>query len=180
MPSKQLYFYATSPDILEVIATLEAEQPIKYYQAGLRRPDETKVYSSLLHVGIGEVDAGENNYCPGYIILPENVAVQLRTVPQYNGETKVAIDQKLNPSSIYFRPCGKYSRGQAIIEGSLGTISTDPLSIDLFKTFSKHIRSRFVKIEKAFVGKNAMHFLQLGWRLTQNLQSPRASDIQLL
>jgi len=179
MATKQIFFYATHDDLVTVIKEIEKQNKIKYYRAGLLDKKDLTEYSTLLSNELGIANSGDNNLCNSYIVLDAIQNLQLREVPQRKGGVKFAVDQMMNKNSIYFRPCGKLQESQAIVEGKVGTISDDKSSIQLFNCFTKEFKSSFVKIKGILIGKVAYDHYKDGWRLTQNIQSPKEYDLRI-
>lgn len=180
MATKQVLFFATKNDLIQVIEKIEAETSVKYHRGGLLNKEELKEYSSLMQEGIGVSKYGDNNLCTSYLVINDNLEFEIRNLPQRNGEVKYALDQKLNRASIFFRPCGIYKKEQAIIEGKLATISEEKLSIQLFNIFFKELKSKFTKVKGYLVGKEAFEYYNSGWRLTQNAHTPKEYDLKLI
>lgn len=179
MANKQLFFFATGADLAEMLSIVEAQANVTYHKSGLLSKEEMASHPALPKESLGIAESGDNNQCISYLVLYPDTELQVRVVPQRAGGEKMAIDQQRNPASLFFRPAGKYAQGQAIIEGKIGTISTDKQSIDLFNLFAKALRSKFKKANNYLVGKEAMEHYTNGWRLVQNVSSPKDYDFQV-
>jgi hypothetical protein len=178
MTGKGTYFFATKQDIETVVRNVESNLSLKYIQSGLFDTEEIQPFSSLLmEPGLGHAIAGDNNHCKRYLVTLQNIEIQIRTVPQRRGGVKYAIDSVLNPISITMAPGGVFREG-ILVEGSIRTISKDVDALKIYKTFEKHIKSNFKRIQEYYVGLEAHIYLKNGWRLTQSEQAPKESDLQ--
>jgi hypothetical protein len=179
MPSKQTLFFATAADIKEVIQNIESSNKLKYQRMGLLEQSELKSADSLLNNGLGIANAGDNNLCTSFLVIDRNKEIVSREIPQKAGGIKFAIDQLKNPAAIEIRPAGVFESAQAIIEGRIATASADIRSAELFSLFSKALKSKFVKLNTYFVGKEAFKSYEEGWRLTQSVPSPKDYDLKV-
>lgn len=173
----QLSFFATNSDLKEVLSEFEQASQINYNRAGLLDNKDIKVYSSLINENIGIATTTDSNTCVSFLILDRRDDVKIRTISQNDGGQKFAIDQLKNPSSIFFRPGGIIEENKAIIEGKIGTVSSDQTSIQIFNAFSKIIKQKFSKLKGYYLGNQASKLLKEGWRLTQNVNAPKDYDL---
>lgn len=179
MATKRILFYATKDDLIELIKKIEAEKEIKYFRAGLLSIEELKEYASLIgNVDIEGAKFGDCNLCSRYLIVNKETNIKMREVPQLKGNIKYAIDQKINGTSVIFRPCGIFKAEKAIIEGEFSTIHSNKDSVDIFNGIAKKFKSGFAKIKGCFVGNEALKYYNEGWRLTQNVKSHIEYDFQ--
>jgi hypothetical protein len=176
--SKSIYFYVTPNDLTTILENFEATNQIKYYRAGVRSKEELIVLHSIQDQNAGVAPFGDRNQCPMFLIIPQTHVVNFIEINLYSGETKFPVDQKLNPSSIVLRPGGIYTSGNAIIEGTCGTIHSDKGSLELFNCFTKKLRLHCKKIGYSYVGTEALEYYSRGWRLTQNISSPKECDLR--
>jgi hypothetical protein len=179
MPTKQILFFATAIDLIEILKNIESKIGIKYYISGLLNENQLTKYTSLVRETIGITQFGDNNLCTSYLVINSDNEIKMRHIDQLDGKSKIGIDQRVNPESIYFRPGGQFEAENSIIEGKIGTISNEKQSSELFNAFSKEFKSRCIKVKGYLVGKDAFEKYKLGWRLTQNVGAPKEYDLQL-
>ena len=96
------------------------------------------------------------------------------------GNDRVSISELGNPDSVSFLPGGVYSNS-IHLEGNVGTVSDTPAAKALLKRFVSAIKKSFTKNQwhGVYVGPEAMHLLESGYRLTQAVQSPHEFDLKL-
>ena len=136
MKSRQILFYGSDIDILEIVSTVEDEIELKYYLYGLLNESDIQSIESLRTVKVGQCNCVDTNLCISYLALLRKDQIQIETINQRKGGVKFGIDQKLNPSSVHLRPCGRFEEGNAIIQGRIDTINDHPDSIKIFSVFS--------------------------------------------
>jgi hypothetical protein len=179
MSSKQLFFFSDPKDLALVLEPIEFNENIKYCETGLLDSSLVREYLSLFEIpNIGYVTVGDWNHCKSYLAYGKNDIIQVRDVPQRTGEIKYAVDQKLNPRSVVVKPGGILTDG-VLIAGSIGTISNEPFSVNLFKLFAKLIKKNFSKVGAFYVSPIAKKHLENGWRLVTNDKSPKEYDLKL-
>jgi hypothetical protein len=177
--SKSVYFFVTPNDLAPILESFDSTNHVKYYRTGLRSKEELMAFNSIPDQNVGLAPFGDKNQCPMYLMVPKTQVVNFREINLYSGETKFAVDQKINPSSIVLRPGGIFTSADAIIEGTCGTIHSDAESLELFKSFTKQLRTHSKKVGYCYVGKEALEYFSKGWRLTQNISSPKEYDLQV-
>lgn len=86
------------------------------------------------------------------------------------------VDQSLNKQSIIISLGSEYE--DAVICGTIGTISKDTISINIYKEWTKAIRKNSIKIGTFYVGRGLIETLKSkGKRFTTDLSSPIESDL---
>jgi hypothetical protein len=175
MKRYQVNIFATKADLESLLRIIEAKQELQFVRTGLFdvvQNREVTLFGSNLGIAV----SGDNNQEATYLVANRSECIQCRTVPQRSGDIKYAIDQQTNSRTIVFRPSGVFGEG-CLIAGYIGTISTDPVAIALFQSFSREIKHQFKKIKSFYVGKEAEALLAKGWRLTSNIKSPLSYDL---
>lgn len=177
MAKHQVSFFATTADLELLLRSVEATRQLHFVATGLFDSPELEALQSLLTIsGLGGLDVGDINQAEGYLIAPRDHPIVARSVPQRRGGVRYAVDQVSNPATIVIRPGGSFS-DQCLIASQVGTLSDDPVSLDLYRAFSSVIRRHFSKIGSYFVGPQAADLLDQGWRLTSNVKSPPIYDL---
>ena len=178
MAKNQLSFFATKADLESLLRTVESKQQLQFVATGLfDSPDIEPMQSLLATPNLGHLSVADHNQGPCYLVASREVFIKVRAVPQRRGGVKYAVDQQENPKTIALRPSGSFGE-TCLIDGQVGTISDDPISLELFRLFTKEIRYQFTKINEFYVGKEAGELLDKGWRLTANAKSPALYDLK--
>lgn len=179
MSNKQCLFFITKPDVEVLLREVENTFEIEYYLMGLFDKQSTIHYSSIFNdPEVGFASFGDWNHIDRYLMLPKNIQLNIRNVPQKKGGIKYAIDQMTNPKSLEIKLGGVYKeKDKVIIGGRIGTVSVDPFSLELYNFFSKKIKKEFKKIGSFYVGKDAEDKLDDGWRLVTSIGSPKEYDL---
>jgi hypothetical protein len=172
--------FATIEDIKSIITPIESSLTIQYHLAGLLDNNKIPFYTSLLNTpNLGYAPSGDWNKVDSYLILPKDETLNVRSVPQRAGGIKFAVDQMINPKSIEIKTGGIWeNKEHVLVAGQVGTISDDPTSTEIFKSFSTTIREQFSKIHEFFVGEHAEAKLDKGWRLVTMAESPIEYDLK--
>jgi hypothetical protein len=102
--------------------------------------------------------------------------VRVREVPQVRGGTRYTFDQATTPDSIEVTPGGFY-RSDVLLYGRVATISTTPISKQIYGAFTSAIRASFAHIREFYVGPQAAELLRSGCRLTIGADSPTEYDL---
>lgn len=180
MSSKQLHFYATYNDIEKVLQQLEAQQSVIYVLAGLFDYDCPKSFGTYRAINSLSVSPdGDLNRMPGYLIANQLHKILVRKVPQKDGRQRFAIDQYLNPETLYFQSGGLFAN-KIIVPGKIGTIHRTTDSKKLYDLFSKIMSEHFCKIRSYYVGPEAHGLWESGMRLGLSLNASRDLDLRKL
>ncbi|HLW65304.1 MAG TPA: hypothetical protein VKS79_08295 [Gemmataceae bacterium] len=174
----QRHFFATADDLIPVFERAEKKQPLVYTLAGLF--DSTE----LIHANSG-ADLPSLHQpaphegaigCPHYVVVPRELSVQIREVPQRAGGIKYAVDQLINPDSIIVSH-GGLREPNALLSGNVGTCTGSKISVSLYRSFSYAIGKQFVRVRSFWVGPEAYRLFMNGWRLTTDVDRPREYDL---
>ena len=178
MNGHQLNMFASKVDLAMLMRAVELKKELQYVHAGLFDSPKINQRLTLLNdANFGIAFKGDSNLEERYLIADRLEIIDVRSVSQYGGGVKYAIDQKNNPRSIIFRPGGQFSE-TCIIAGIIGTISEDMYSLTLFNLFSKEIKKQFRRIQSFWVGKDAENLRHKGWRLTNSVKSSPLYDLK--
>ena len=177
MTTRRLEFFAVSPDLQELLFSIEATHRLQYVEAGLCDRQEVVPRESLADIpGLGIANHGDTNQETVFLVANRESVIHVRTVAQRKRGAKFAIDQVANPHTIVFRPGGRYA-GSSVIAGQVGTTSGTAESKELFEVFAAEIRHRFEKVRSFYVGKGAGALLDSGCRLTASIKAPPVYDL---
>jgi hypothetical protein len=175
--SKSFHFFATKRDLESIIMEVESKRMLQYIRAGLFDSPEIFVVVSGLNIpNLGIASHGDQVHEEKYLVDNLDSHITIREVPQFKGGMLYAIDQKINKQTIALRPGGLY-QNIAIIAGEVSTCTENPASKELMNLFAQIIRRQFIKIKSFFVGPQAEQFLDVGYRLTTSVKSPKEIDL---
>ena len=173
MGTKSISLFATRADCEPFLQIIETTTALNYMRCGLFVKEELILYNTYLSIDdfgttFQGAAVGENRY----LIAPSDTQIQVRAVPQRKGGVLYAIDQWDNPTSIILQPGGRY-RDKYVISGQLGTISDDPVSVNLYRSFLREIRKRFTYIGSYWVGPEALQLCKEGVCLTHDISASK-------
>jgi len=167
MKSVQTMFFAEKSDIEPVLKNIEKLYEIQYFEMGLFDEQKTIRYNSIFEIkDLGFSASGDWNYDRRLLIVPSNISLNIREVPQRKGGAKYAVDPTRNPVSICLQ-LGGILKGKenVLVAGKVGIVADDVFSLGIYKSYHSAIKKEFKKIEEFYVGQEAEEKLRLGWRL---------------
>ena len=177
MATRVIRFFAARQDLIPVIQAVEGQRSLKYVLTGLLKSPELIVFRSALDISSLGKASHESAICgASYLVVDSNDNVVSHERPQNAGGVRYEVNQLGNPRSVYFQPGGEFG-GKALLYGRIGTISDDPASIQILRSFAAAIRKRFRKVQGDYVGPNAEVSWRSGTRLTAAVQSPPEFDL---
>lgn len=177
--TRRYSFFATRSDLISLLEKVECQRQIYYVRIGL-------FDSAMLQYAVnarcieqlGVALAGDQNQVPSYLIVDAKTEVDVEKIPQRRGGVKYVVDQLQNSKSIVLKPGGEFEN-IAIIAGEFGTVSRDGDSLSLLSLVSKQLRKDFKNIKGWYVGREAIKAMNLGVRLTANINSPPVNDLRI-
>lgn len=177
MKSKKLMFFGTREDLEPIIKNIEIKFEIKYFKMGLFDDKEVRLYDSIDEIlEFGNPRIGDWNKDMRLIMMPKELSLVIREVPQKKGSKKYAIDPLENQTSICFQFGGIVKDG-VLLAGTVGTVFFSDFALNIFNEFSFSLKKKFRKIGNFYVGKNAENKLKAGWRLVTNENSSTEYDL---
>ena len=177
--SRSTYYFATRQDILAGSESFENGIGVQYIQTGLFESAEFRAFSSVDQIAtVGKSDTGSSSSDLSFLVMLADQAVRVRDVQQRKGGVLYAIDQLANSKSISVRYGGVYE-DQYVIRGEVGTVSDDPQSLELYKTFVSSISKQFSSFNGYRIGPEAMRLHKSGMRLTHASGTDRKYDFVL-
>lgn len=173
----QRHFFALPDDLALVFDAVESKTAVSYALAGIfDTPDVTSLYAGRALPSLHVPAAGSSMDCATYLVMPADVAVQVRPVPTSLGPTRFAIDQLLNPASVTLSH-GGFDANMTLISGRVATASAAPQAKRLQSAFANAIGKLFERVNAYWVGLKAMEHFQRGGRLTHSASSPPEYDL---
>lgn len=177
--TKQYPFFATQLDLSEWLSAVEDERDLDYVEVGyFDMPSKYKRFKNLASSErLGVAVYGDQAREPAYLVLPVSTEIEVRRIEARGGGTRYAIDQEVNPISIFLSPGGVFHE-DVIISGRIGTVSVHPESLALLRLFFEKLERRFAKIRSFYVGHDAGKWLDAGRRLATSVRSPTEYDLK--
>jgi hypothetical protein len=178
MAKKQLFFYATTNDLLDVLETAASKTSFSFAHINEKsKPPE--VYQNFTDIDdLSIANFGDQNKEKFYLLINPEAKPKIRIVEQRNGGVKMFFDQRSHPESVLLRPGGVFKEFECIVAGQIGTISQDQWSESLYKLLAATLRKQFTKIKSFYVGAEALVKLDQRVRLTTNMKCPIEYDLQ--
>ncbi|MFC6226126.1 hypothetical protein ACFP2F_22980 [Hymenobacter artigasi] len=124
---------------------------------------------------LGQVQYHSTGLAPRLLLLPMEVALTVRPVPQNAGGVRYLVDQLANPYGFLLTLGGTFQPG-ILVESEATTLATDAASLALFASWAKVVRKQG-RTSNAYVGPEAAQLLAVGWRLVTDARSPLEYDL---
>ncbi len=176
MRGKRVTFFATEQDFRHFILAFEATAPCQYFETGSFEDPAIPTYSSLLQVPtLGKVPYHSTVLAPCLLLLPLDVALTVRSVPQRAGGVRYLVDQLANPYGFLLTMGGTFQPG-VLVASEASTLATDAASLALFANWAKLVRKQ-CRMGYAYVAPEAALLLAGGWRLVSDARSPLEYDL---
>jgi len=167
MKAKRILFFATRDDLKMVLTDVESQEQLKYVLEGAFEINEVLEYRSLIgNPLVDKSNAGTSTLCHIFMVVPNDIKVEARKVPQRKGGVLYFVDSDNLDKPVRIRPGGVFKEG-IIIEGVVDMMTGNPDSERIFELFKKATKQHFKKIHQYWVGPEAKACLEKGWRLTQ-------------
>lgn len=174
-------YFATLADIEPILKMMEDSFQLQYFKTGLFDESGIVHYNSIFEkMDIGFTDKANWMSDDNFLVIPRNLILNVRDVPQKKGGIKYAVDQSTNMKSICIQLGGIYvKKDKVLVAGKLSTIAEESTSLELYGFFSKKIKKAFRKIEEFNVGKEAEEKLHSGWRLVLDERRKEEYDLKI-
>jgi hypothetical protein len=112
MRGKRVTFFATELDFHQFIRAFEATAQCQYFEAGSFDNPAIPTYTSLCDVlTLGKVQYHSTVLAPCLLLLPLDVELTVRSVPQRAGGVRYLVDQLANPYGFLLRMGGTFQPG---------------------------------------------------------------------
>lgn len=176
--SQGRYFFLTKEDLISIMRSVQASEPVYYVETGNFASNDIKRYDSLEEYE----DIGINKFgrqcSEGFLVLKQHDKLTLREVLQRDGSIRYFVDQLENQDSIILYPSGVYAK-EYFICGQIGTASTTETSIKLFKLFEKYIKKQCkMKIGRYYISESAKEMYGGRRFITISVKEDVAYDIK--
>lgn len=173
------HFYATSEDLIPVIEKVESKLSLKYARCGHFESADIHFYFSGLDLPtLGKPLAHESAVSdPAYLVSHRDTAIQTRELSEFKGRPRFAVDQAYNEHTTVLWHGGLYG-SRILLHGRVDTISQSKQAQQIQRAFGSALRKYFARIRAFYVGPQAEHLLDSGYRLTAAEQSPPDYDLR--
>jgi hypothetical protein len=181
---RNLEFFATKQDSLELLEFLEQKSPLFYVRWGYYPSRDVPSYSSAAQ--IPELGAptyprrGEDRY----FIFSKPVKVRFRTIQRDTGEKRYVTRPPDGVPWVHLHSGGMYGE-DLMVEGIIETAAYKREEMQLFNLLYRTIRKRFTRVEStnmgtSHVGQQALELLRGGMRFVRGgYDNPRDMDFKL-
>lgn len=169
--------FATCLDLHLWLDDLVAAHRLAFTKGGMFNDPIVLTFRELDAVpNLGTALSGNQLSEPSYLIHPNDYNLTLRDVPQRNGGTRYAIDQRTNPECVGACFGGQFG-DHFVISGQIGHATEHPVSKQLHRVLLTQLKHKFTRIQSYWVGPRAAQMLEEGARLTINHQAAREYDL---
>jgi hypothetical protein len=178
MGRNQFMFFATAKDLAPVLSILEARKKLQYTPMRDVVSDRAKIYLSYADLlDFGQADHPTAVMNPDYLVALQGTAVQVETIYPRTGGVNFSIGQDLNKDTVTLSPGGMYGQ-DALLYGSIATISESEASFNLYDFMVEPYLARFTQVNEFFLGPEAFDLWKSGVRLTTLATSPTKFDLK--
>ena len=180
MSKMQTPFFATREDLIGILEAVAEKKPFSLAGIYGLESSVSPTYKSVSEIEDLSISVyADHNREKSYLLIKPSSTPKLGEKEMRKGGINRYLDQSTHPESVFLRPGGVYGNVECIVAGSLGTISSDLWSLDLYKICSSEIRKKFRKIKSYYVGKEAQSHLKRGVRLTTSIRYPEEYDLSV-
>lgn len=177
---KRVFFFATPHDIIPVLRRFEANAPLKFVVMGNITTPNRAIYlqsSDIPNPGIATHETG--NGSTAYMVSLRDTKNNIRKFVGKSGEHRWTLDNGDNEESVILTMAGLWEDG-TLLPGLIDTLHQTSVPQQLMKWFLSALKQEgFTKIERWWVGREAMAMLRSGKRLTTTaVQSPPQFDLK--
>jgi hypothetical protein len=168
MSGKQIPFFATTTDLIEVCREIVDELGVKFVECGLfDNPNMVEIFDpSLLREQTG------------YMVLDAEIILKSRPVEQRKGGVRYAFDPGSNGGHTLIRTGGE-SNASMLLPGDVALMANAPPDAKrIFSAFDNKLKKSFEKIKTYRVGPEAAALLDKGGRLALAPKSPPEYDLK--
>jgi hypothetical protein len=167
----QFMFYATARDLTPLLSLMEARKKLQYTPMRHVVTNRAKIYLSYTDIpDFGQTNDPTAILNPAYLVALQGTVVQVKSIPQKTGGVNFAIGQELNKDTVTLRPGGMYGH-DALLYGSIGTVSESDASLDLYDFMVEPYLASFAEVYGFFLGPEAFDLWKRGVRLTTSAAS---------
>lgn len=176
--SQGRYFFLTKEDLISIMRSVQASEPVYYVETGNFASNDIKRYDSLEeyeNLGIKKSGEGQSE---SFLVLRQSDELIIRERQILDGSMRYLVDQMENKDSIALWPGGTYGN-EYFICGHIGTISSTETSIKLFKLFEKYIKKQCkMKIGRYYISESAKEMYGGRRFITISVKEDVAYDIK--
>ncbi len=175
--NKGYSFFATTQDLRQMLAVVEADGPLQYILTGsFERPSLQRHERGADIRKLGIASGDQQIACDAFLVSEMGKVIKVRSARQTTGGTRHLVDQLENPDTVVLLPAGSFGNG-VMIEGRVATASDSVQAKELLERFGRAIKRSWAKSGAVYVGPEADLKRQSGARLTISAQSPPEFDL---
>lgn len=168
----QFMFFATAGDLAPVLSLLETQKKLQYTPMRDVVSNKAQIYLSYADIpDFGRTNDPTAVMNPAYLVALQGTAVKVKTIHPRIGGINFSIGQRLNQDTVTLRSGGMYGR-DALLYGSIGTVSESEASLNLYDFMVAPYLARFTQVREFFLGPEAFDLWKSGVRLDVSATSP--------
>ena len=177
--AKEVFFFFTKKDIINVIENVEQILSLKYVEAKSYSSDKANEYVSLVEYKKLGINKSGDHQTESFLVVDEAYKIVKREVRQFDGSTKYFVNQMNNEESILLWPGGIFDN-KYLICGHIGTVYQNEKSKQIFNAFQKAIKNQCkTKVGRYYLGKEAEKLNKKMRFITINVNEPIEFDVQI-
>lgn len=153
--AKEIHFFMTKNDLIEVLRKSEENISLKYVEAKAYSSKEINEYYSLEEYEDIGINKSGNHVTERFLVVEKDYTVKVREVLQVDGNIRYHVDQMNNENSVLFWPGGIYEN-KYLICGHMSTIHLNDNAKKIFDNIQKNIKKQCkTKVGRYYVGEDA-------------------------
>ena len=172
------FFFGTNTDLAPGLRAVEYADAVDFVQDEMRDDRIFTVVRTLsAHSGLGRTGGRDVNTSPRYLIFPRGKIPKPRGIRQRRGGLKYVVDP--TPDCLILICGGLHAASGALLAGELQRpLDASRSAVELFRRVSRKLFQGFTRVQRYWVGPEALQGLRAGQRLvTISLGSPLEYDL---
>lgn len=176
--SRELFFFITRPEIVEILKAVEEINPLRYARCGIHQKKKIPIYDTAGDIDDFGSNKSGNHQPERYLVVNAGTRIVPYKVRLHSGGYDFRVNQKGNTDSVMIWPGGYYDAAHLIC-GHLGTIHETEKSIRLLEVLRKAVIGGCKKVPgfRYYVSPQAIKTAGHARLITANIHEPIGMDL---
>lgn len=165
------FFFADLEDIVTILLDFEQGKELWYWESIFQSGLEIIKHESIINFAFNHNTASSDQYISlkEYLIMPKNIAINYREVPQRKGGVYYSIDPFENPNALGIKIGGVYP-GRYLVNCYLHLPPNfTEIAVSNFRNMVKVVKNRCQTIDGELVAPGALAKLNDGFKLVTHV-----------